>query len=315
MSDTTTPPNRRKRWWLAGLLNLLGGLGVGYLYVGRPVRFFVAAAGTFITAFLLWHGLGGWLARPWIAIMLLAIWLAVFLFFVIDAALIARRTEQFATRWYNRWWLYSAVVVAGWAAMSLVDVRRSVRSFVIPSASMEPTLHVGDRFIADMRTYEGREPERGDLIIFKLPRDPAIFYVKRIVGLPGDEVQIRDGALYINGEPVPTFDAGTYSDAGDGISGPGRDVPMKREMLAKDHAVVVLGYRSNAIISSLYNTASFKVPPASYFVLGDNRENSIDSREQSPRVGVGFVPRANVLGKLAWTYWSSDRSRIGRKLD
>ena len=311
MSDTTTPPNRRKRWWLAGLLNLLGGLGVGYLYVGRPVRFFVAAAGTFITAFLLWHGLGGWLARPWIAIVLLLIWFAVFLFFVIDAALIARRTEQFATRWYNRWWLYSAVVVAGWAAMSLVDVRRSVRSFVIPSASMEPTLHVGDRFIVDMRTYDGREPERGDLIVFKLPRDPAIFYVKRIVGLPGDEVQIRDGVLYIDGEPVPTFDAGTYSDAGDG----GRNVPMKREMLAKDHAVVVLGYRSNAIISSLYNTASFKVPPASYFVLGDNRENSIDSREQSPRIGVGFVPRANVLGKLAWTYWSSDRSRIGRKLD
>jgi hypothetical protein len=136
VSDTTTPPNHRKRWWLAGLLNLLGGLGVGYLYVCRPVRFLVAAAGTFITAFLLWHGLGGWLARPWIAIVLLAIWLAVFVFFVIDAALIARRTVQFATRWYNRWWLYSAVVVAGWAAMSLVDVRRSVRSFVIPSASM-----------------------------------------------------------------------------------------------------------------------------------------------------------------------------------
>ena len=144
-----------------------------------------------------------------------------------------------------------------------------------------------------------------------LLRYPSARATGRIVGLPGDEVQIRDGALCINGEPVPTFDAGTYSDAGDGISGPGRNVPMKREMLAKDHAVVVLGYRSNAIISSLYNTASFKVPPASYFVLGDNRENSIDSREQSPRIGVGFVPRANVLGKLAWTYWSSDRSRIG----
>ena len=85
-------------------------------------------------------------------------------------------------------------------------------------------------------------------------------------------------------------------------------------MLANERAVLVLGYGAHPD-SHLYNTAIFEVPAANYFVLGDNRENSIDSREQSPRYGVGYVPRANIIGKIAWIFWSADRSRIGRKID
>jgi signal peptidase I len=313
MSDSAKISNAR-RWWIAASLSLLGGFGVGYLYVGRPIRALIAAATPILILFILWHGLSGWLAKPWIVFVVLALGLLLVLAFLIDAALIARRSREYAIRWYNRWWVYLAVVVAGLAYASLFDVKRSVRTFVTPAASMEPTLHVGDYFIANMRAFDDHEPERGDVIVFKLPRDRSIFYLKRVVGLPGDKVQIRNGILHINGEAVPTSDAGRYSYVGDGLSQKNLEAPMKQEVLGKDRTALVLGYGAYPGRGP-YDTAVFEVPTAHYFVLGDNRENSIDSREQSPRFGVGYVPRANIIGKIAWIFWSSDRSRIGRKFD
>jgi len=278
------------------------------------VRALIAAATGFLTIFILWDGLDGWLAKPWIVFAVLASSLLLVFAFLIDAALIARRSRGYAIRWYNRWWVYLAALVAGVALASAFDVRRSVRSFVMPAASMEPTLHVGEYFITNMRAFDDHEPERGDVVVFKLPRDPSILYVKRVVGLPGDKVQINDGILHINGEAVLTSDAGDYAYVDGGLTRKTLEAPMRREVLAKDRTALVLGYGAHPD-RRLYDTDVFEVPAANYFVLGDNRENSIDSREQSPRYGVGYVPRANIIGKIAWIFWSADRSRIGRKID
>jgi signal peptidase I len=309
MGESAKISSNRRRCWVAGLLNLLGGFGVGYLYVGRPVRALMAAGTSILTLFILWHGLWGWLAKPWMVFLVLALFLFLSLAYLVDAILIARRSPDFAVRWYNRWWVYLAVVVVGTAFGPLGDVkRRSVRTFATTAASMEPTLRVGDLFIVDMRAFESREPERGDVVIFELPRDRATLYVKRVIGLPADEVQVKDGLLHINGESVPTYDEGSY------VGGPGwpeQGIPLKREVLAKERMALVLGSTPD----HHYNTPVFKVPPASYFVLGDNRDNSLDSREQSPRYGVGYVPRTNIIGKASWVFWSSHRSRIGRTID
>ena len=310
MSSPSIIAPRPRRWWIAGPLNLIGGFGAGYLYVGRPWRALSAAATTVLAVAVLWHGLNGWLAEPWIAFAVGGLLLLLVLAFLVDAMLIARRSRDFALRWYNRWWVYLAVVLVGQTGIAFVDIKRSIRPFTMPAGSMEPTLRVGEHFIANMRAFDHRLPERGDVVIFKLPRSPETIFVKRVVGLAGDEVQLKGGGLYVNGEAVPTSDAGnyTFSTAAPGTSA--ETARVKQEVLANRRTILVLDSTPNGHFD---NTAVFKVPPGNYFVLGDNRDNSTDSREQSPRYGVGYVPHANMLGVASWIYWSPDRSRIGSR--
>ena len=173
-----------------------------------------------------------WLAaEPWVAFAVVGLYLLLALAFVVDAMLIARRSDEFALRWYNLWWIYVAVIVIAQTGASFVDLKRSVQTFYTPSASMVPTLLVGDYFIVDKRAYDSRDPARGDLAVFKLPRDTEKLFIKRVVGLPGDEVQVKGGVLYINGSAVSTSEAGTFSyDAG--LGDRRANVPMKREALA-----------------------------------------------------------------------------------
>jgi signal peptidase I len=178
--------------------------------------------------------------------------------------------------------------------------------FTIPSASMEPGMLVGDYVIATKWDYgwsrasipfnpplfKGRifahEPKRGDVVVFKLPRDPSVTYVKRLIGLPGDRVQVSDGMIFVNGKPV------ARTPAGDGFD-PDADmtVAQYRETNARGHSYVTFdrgdGHEGD-------NTELFVVPEDHYFMMGDNRDNSLDSRWPEA-IGVGFVPAENLIGR------------------
>ena len=302
----TTP-----RWWIAALLNFAGGLGVGYLYVRRPWRALFFSALFLALLVTLWHGLGGLLAEPWVTFVAFAALTVVALTALIDAARLARQATP-TPQWYNRWWIYLALVAASGVITYPFNIDRSVRSFYTPAGSMEPTLRVGDRFIVNLRAYDAGNPARGDVVVFALPRDRSVTYVKRVLGLPGDEVQVKGGILHLNGTAVPTEAAGEYAPTASEGAGPDRPGKLIREALGQGRSAVVLDTRADGYYD---NTPVFKVPPGHYFMLGDNRDNSTDSRDQSARFGVGYVPRANILGKLAWVYWSSDRSRIGARIN
>ena len=180
-----------------------------------------------------------------------------------------------------------------------------VEPFRIPSGSMMPTLLVGDFILVNKFAYGIRlpvlnrkvidigEPERGDVMVFRFPRDPSVDYIKRVVGIPGDHVVYRNKTLFINGQKVAQIPAGTYIGKGSGLSMSGASV--RREILGKvEHEILVVP-RIKGV------TADVVVPEGHYFVMGDNRDNSNDSRYW------GFVPDQNLVGKafMIWMNWDS----------
>jgi signal peptidase I len=196
-----------------------------------------------------------------------------------------------------------------------------VRSFLfepfrIPSPSMMPTLVDGDFIFVNKFVYGLRlpvinlkvlstgEPHRGDVVVFRLPSDPSIHYIKRLIGLPGDHIVVRDNRLTINGSPVPLEAGGVYS-GGYGFSGSQLEV----ERLGDAHLIMFATDR----ISTDYDAI---VPANHYFFMGDNRNDSQDSRFPQ----VGFVPAENLVGPAVriWLNWQfpgwPDWNRIGRAI-
>lgn len=191
--------------------------------------------------------------------------------------------------------------------------------FNIPSSSMENTLLVGDYLFVSKFAYgyskhsfpwstgmfSGRvwagQPERGDVVVFKLPARPWEDYIKRVVGLPGDRVQMIDGVLHINGEPCKMEKIDDYIEQTP--YGP-QNWSRYRETLPNGVTHDIVDRESDK--PGADNTQEFVVPEGKYFMMGDNRDNSNDSR--IPDSGVGFVPEENLVGRADIIFFSTDGS-------
>jgi signal peptidase I len=210
-------------------------------------------------------------------------------------------------------------------ALAIALIVRTVlfQPFNIPSASLVPTLLVGDYLFVSKYTYGyskhsipfspdifsgrifGAQPKRGDIVVFKLPRDGSTDYIKRLIGLPGDKIQMIDGRLYINGKQAPREEITPYVGPNDfGIEGP---IKTYHETLPDDkmqpNGVVHRVIEKDGDRGTLDNTQVFEVPAGNYFMMGDNRDNSTDSRV--PREsGVGFVPFENLVGRAEIIFFS-----------
>ena len=197
--------------------------------------------------------------------------------------------------------------------------------FSIPSGSMKDTLLVGDYLFVSKYAYgysrysfpfgpdlfEGRiwaaEPKRGDVVVFKLPKDNSTDYIKRVMGLPGDKIQMVDGVVHINGQPVQrerVEDAVSVDEFGQEVR-----VAQYRETLDNGTSYLTLDLDPDDMMD---NTPVYEVPPGHYFMMGDNRDNSQDSRVLG---AVGYVPFENIVGRAeiiffsveegnaAWEFW------------
>jgi signal peptidase I len=190
--------------------------------------------------------------------------------------------------------------------------------FRIPSPSMMPNLVDGDFIFVNKFAYGLRlpvinskvfsigMPSRGDVIVFRLPSDPSINYIKRLIGLPGDHIVVHDNRLIINGSPIPLTSDGTYN-IGNGFNGSALGVERFNNQA---HVIMFAPDRLSTDFEAV-------VPAGNYFFMGDNRNDSQDSRFPQ----VGFVPEGNLVGRAAriWLNWDFPRwphwSRIGKKIE
>lgn len=181
-----------------------------------------------------------------------------------------------------------------WAVVLALIIRTwGVQAFKIPSGSMKPTLLIGDHLLVSKSSYGFKnpftdsviipigEPGRGDVVVFRFPEDPDKDFIKRIIGLPGETVEVRDKQVFINGKALG-HDWGTYTD----------QVVLPNGVQPRD------------------NFGPVTVPPEHYFVMGDNRDQSYDSRFWFGGKG-GFVPEKDILGKAFIIYWSWEDQSFG----
>ncbi|GCE84799.1 signal peptidase I [Komagataeibacter diospyri] len=221
--------------------------------------------------------------------------------------------------------LVRTVVIAGILAISVRTVL--FEPFNIPSGSMIPTLQVGDYVWVAKYSYgysryalpgspnlfEGRifssAPHRGDVAVFRFTKDTSIDYIKRIVGLPGDTVQMREGKLFLNGQQVPREPEGEYTAIDEHRTH--MDGERYREILpgSGGHGPVAHDILKLTDEGGKNDTPEYVVPPGYFFAMGDNRDDSADSRFMGDEPqDLGFVPMENLVGQAKWIFMSVDNA-------
>ena len=260
-----------RRPWLAGLLSLTG-VPLGQLYAGHSRRaillwIFCSAILPLTTALLV-------MKLPLGRVSLFAyVFLLLFvqLFIPVDAFFLARRDREQKLKRYQRWWVYLLVYIAALLVYSVNShLFRSyvTEAFVVPGRSMAPAIKYNDRILVDKLFFDASELKRNDLAIHWTSGPNPHLVVKRIMGLPGETVEVREEKLLINGSPATD----EFAD----FSGTDQQIP------------------------ELKNYGPVTIPAGSFFVLGDNRRNSLDSRMNGP------IPADNFEGIARMIYWSND---------
>ncbi|WP_373490676.1 signal peptidase I [Parasphingorhabdus sp.] len=279
-----------------------GSLALGIKFAALHLTFLFLLVGYF--AFGPTLTIGSW------AIVLI-IGLAVVLICQLGSSIITfLRSRHYVSerQWWSRWYIIVAGVLVwfGIQEVAASNMRAHYRNFYVPAESMRPTLDINDRFLAKMSDFG--ELRRGDILIVK---NEGSEYVKRLIGLPGDNLELKAGKVLINGS-VAKYEETSILPAEDICDVAGSDsVEIMQETLPgtkTSHLVVDCG------ANYLDDVGPIQLGDDQYYFLGDNRDLSADSRVEGP-LGLGVVSRDRIVGYTLFVYWSDDRKRIGIEIN
>jgi signal peptidase I len=266
--------------WVTALLTVLTP-GLGHIYLGQARRGITLFVLVMIADTLLMFAMMGVLARFWMFAVSLGLLLGLWLYIMVDAIGRAYRMRDYPHEGYNRWTTYAgafvvACIIFAAPCVYAVHANASGQLLVLNAVtpSMEPTLRVGEYFLADATYYRSRAPSRGDVAVYLHPKQTHLYYIKRIVAVEGDRIAIKGGRAVVNGMMVEE---------------PYLDIAVADGRFA--------------------NMPEVRVPPWHVYVLGDNRSNSVDSRDS---VAHGAVPVGNLIGRVTDIAISRHLPRIGR---
>ncbi|UCG57002.1 MAG: signal peptidase I [Phycisphaerales bacterium] len=312
MAEVGTNGKNRRRPWLAAVLSLIMP-GMGHIYCGRMARGIVLAFLSCMIIPILFGTLSVSHSSVRMAVIITSLLAAaaISLFAIIDSAYTATRTAAgYVLKDYNRWYIYVILILmsTGGSLQIGFNVRSTlVEAFRVPTASNYPAIVPNDRFLANKLAYRTTDPQKGDLVVFINPEDRRANYIKRVVAVAGDTVEIKDGHLYVNDEKLQrkALPASTLDNIRIKILGEPLEADVFEETNGGAKYKIVLAKPPHDKTSGDF--AKMTVPAHHCFVMGDNRNLSVDSRHFGP------VPLATIKGRADYLYWPvKDWSRFGR---
>ena len=281
---------------LIAVILSLAATGLGQIYCGRIVRGLVMFLGSLLFAPVI----VGAARLPPATIVLVGLILAlltvlgVYVFAVVDAFRLARRgRDHFQSMDYNHPLVYTLIILVGltYATGGLYFIRSNVfEAFAVPTASEVPTLLPGDRILVNKMTYQRRSLQCGDEVVFRVSSEAGLKWVKRVIALPGDTIEVKENEVFVNGKKLPHAPLLRAS-----LGAAAREV--KGELFEETNAGRRYGILFAADSKPLPDYPKAKVPAGMCFMLGDNRNNTRDSRT------MGFVALGDVLGEVQYRYW------------
>jgi signal peptidase I len=291
--DISQNASHRRYPWVAMFLSLLMP-GLGQVYTGALARGLVwmFLCGIFSVTgllFLAFPSSYSWTLGCMAELSQIVIWLAA----AVDSRRLALRCKpDYELKDYNRWHVYGLLLFMGTGGVLAyaLDVRdQLIQPFIVPSASMYPTVLPKDHVIALKHAYQTADPQRGDVVLFVYPDDRRVFFIKRVVAVAGDTMEMKSGNLYVNGVELPREPVGPATIESDKTTSTG-------EVFYENNN----GAKYRIFISQEKPAADFgpiTVPKYDCFVMGDNRNDSLDSRQFGP------IAVTSLKGKFEYRYW------------
>lgn len=236
--------------------------------------------------------------QGYIAFILLHLFFRIY--FIVDSIIIARRNKEYYLKWFNRWPYYSLFILLGFACYLLIDVKKlsGVTLFKIPTSSNEPSLFAGDYVLADFKAFNNEEPDYGDMVVYKM--NNGVTYTHRVVGKPNDALEIQNNIITINEKICATKIL--------------RDVSSEEGWRTEFEEILPnnykhLTYKNKTETQNKNANLKASIPSNCFLLLGDNRDNSMDSRY------VGFVHKDSIVGQLRFVLWGTAKfKRMNVKL-
>jgi signal peptidase I len=283
---------KRRKPFSALLLSIIPGLG--QIYNGQPRKGVVFLAIDLLVPIA--FGLAGIFNKLNGLVILLVFSLSFIIYRMADGFIQAKKLTNYELKSYNKWYVYLSFAIALGIVRTFLDLPAStgIQTFRIPTPSMNPTMQPGDRVVASLSYYDNNSIQQGDIVVFNSPQGG--IWTFRVVGLPSDSIEIKDGNVYVNNQLNELTATGEYVIDD-------QDVVQYQEKLNRAKTIKTLRFKK-VMMTDTRTFDKMRVPENEYFLMGDNRDNALDSRF------IGTVKKDDILGRVIYSYWGNTFDRI-----